>query len=438
MSLAEQSGKAPRWKRLIRARWVGVLAIRSLGIAALFGFEITIASSLEVAEYGVFSFSLAIAVVLSRLASLGWLNGTTRLVSAFLSSTRYSLLRGSLIVSHLATGLGLIAAAAVLALVAPRFDILSAHAVLTTVLPLIAALGILELHRYTLRGLDAADLGELLPVLLLPTLAAAAVWSLSIRDSGSAIHAYTLIVFGLIVLSTILVVYRLPAQVWACKAQFRVRVWTLATLPMLVGSASDEISARMAVLVLGSLGNETDAGLFQAAARLSLMTIFFLRVITSVAAARISALFHEGRWDALRASYWRLCALSFAGALPFFLLFWIFPEYVLSWFGPGFEGAVPILRLLSLGYLASAAAGPCATALMMIGRERVYGVLACASLLVYGLASYVLASRYGGIGAAVAASSVLVLNNGLYVAVFYWATSPGRMPSDAPTHTAHP
>lgn len=426
MRPVEPSTEGARWMRRLRSRWVGVLIIRSLGIVAIFAFEITLASSLGVAGYGAFSFSLAIAVVFSRLASLGWLNVITRLASAFMSTMSLALLKGSLIAAHLATGLGIAVAAAALGIAAVSFDFLSVRDAYTIILPLVAALAFLELHRFLLRGLNAGDIGELFSFLLLPAVAAASVWCLSIWEAGPALHVYVVIVVGLVLLSTASIVRRLPVQFWASKAEFRVREWSLAAFAMLLGNASDEISARMAVLVLGGLGNETDAGLYQAAARLSLMTLFILRVLTPVAAPKISVLYHAGRWDELRAIYWRLSGLSFVGALPFVLLFWIFPQWVLSLFGSGFEEAAPILRLLSLGYLASAAAGPCATALMMIGRERIYGALACASVLLNGVGCYALALTFGGIGAAVATAMAIVLNNGLCVAVFYWATSPRR------------
>ena len=432
MQPAKPNPKGARWMRRIRSRWVSVFIIRCLGIVAIFSLEITLASSLGVAGYGTFSFLLAIVVVVSRLASLGWLNVITRLASVFLDTMNVGLLKGSLIAAHVATGLGIAVAATVLAITAINFDFLSVRDVYTIILPLAAALALLELNRFTLRGLNAGDVGELFPFLLLPAVAAAAVWILPIREAGPALQVYTVVVVGLVLLATVSIIRRLPDQFWACKAEFRVREWTLVAFAMLIGNASDEISVRMAVLVLGSLGNETDAGLYQAAARLSLMTIFILRVLTPVAAPKISMLFHAGRLIELRAIYWRLSGLSFAGALPFVLLFWIFPQWILSWFGPGFEEAAPILRVLSLGYLASAAAGPCATALMMIGRERVYGVLAFASVLVNSVGCYTLALTFGGVGAAVATATVIVLNNGLCVAVFYWATSPRRKDAQPP------
>src|SRR3546814_876323 len=85
--------------RAISGRGGRVLAVRCLGIAALFGFEVALARSLGVTGYGAFSFGLALAGLASRLGPLGWLSTSTRLVSSYVSLGKDGLLKGSLIVA---------------------------------------------------------------------------------------------------------------------------------------------------------------------------------------------------------------------------------------------------------------------------------------------------------------------------------------------------
>lgn len=426
MTTADLDIQRPWWLRRMNSRLIGVLTVRVLGILALFAFEITVASSLGVAGYGAFSFLLATAILVSRFASLGWLNALTRLMSVYASSGKLRLLKGSVITAYATTSIGLCLSAAALGVASYSLGFFTGYEAFALILPLTAALGILELHRYALRGLDAGDIGELYPFLLLPASAAAVIWLVSVDDPQTALLIYIAVVSALVLMSIASILRRLPSGFWASGSEYRLRPWTLAALAMLVGSVGAELSARMGVLVLGGLGMDSDAGLFQAAARLALMTVFFLRVLTPVSAPRISVLFHDGRWEELRSMYWRQCGLSFAGALPFAVLFWVFPEYVLSLFGAGFENAAPILRVLSVGYLISAAAGPCGTALMMIGRERIYGVLTTISVLVTGVGCYLLAQQYGGAGAAVATTIGLVTTNALCLAVFCRAISASQ------------
>src|SRR3546814_8314918 len=105
-------------------QWRGgrVPAVRCLGIAALFGFEVALARSLGVTGYGAFSFGLALAGLASRLGPLGWLSPSTRLVSSYVSLGKDGLLKGSLLVAHAATAVGLAAALPLLLVPSPTSE----------------------------------------------------------------------------------------------------------------------------------------------------------------------------------------------------------------------------------------------------------------------------------------------------------------------------
>lgn len=412
--------------RLGTGRSARVLAVRCLGIGALFAFEIALARSLGVAGYGAFSFALVLAVLASRLAPLGWLNTSTRLVSAYVSLGRAGLLKGSLILAYAASAAGLLLAVAILAAVVTWTGSGDGAGMLAYLLPMAVALALLELHRHVLRGLHAGDLGEALVILLLPAIAAGIVWGFAIGDVATAAFAYAATAFALVVLSGVSMARRLPAALWREKAEFQTRTWSLAAFALLLGSASSELATRTSVVLLGVLADEQDVALYYAAARLALMNVFFLRALTTVAAPRFSELHSAGRPAELRALFLRQCILSLAGGLPVFLVLTLFPHLVLGLFGPAFIAGDSALRILSIGYIVSAAAGPCGTALMMIGRERAYAVITFAAFAVGALANFVLIQMLGALGAAIATACVLVFNNALYLAVFLRATRPAQ------------
>jgi O-antigen/teichoic acid export membrane protein len=408
--------------RIASGRAGRVLAVRCFGIAALFGFEVALARSLGISGYGAFSFGLALAGLVSRLAPLGWLSTSTRLVSSYVSLGKDSLLKGALIVAYAATALGLISALLLLVVASSGADLSTSSEVLPYVVAVAAALAFLELHRHILRGLHAGDLGEALVILLLPALVTAVVWTIGVRDARTAGYLYAATSCGLVLLSSVAIGRRLPAPMWKSKAEFRTRAWSLAALAILLGSASSEVLTRTSVILLGVLGDDQDVALYHAAARLALMNVFVLRALTSVAAPHFSELYSAGRFAELRAMFRRQCLLSFAGGVPIFVFLWTFPDFVLGMFGPEFAVSETTLRVLSIGYLASAAAGPCGTALMMIGRERAYAGITFTALVVGVAANYILIQQLGALGAAVATAGVLVFNNALYLAVFSRAT----------------
>jgi O-antigen/teichoic acid export membrane protein len=410
--------------RMASGRSGRVLAVRCLGIAALFGFEIALARSLGVSGYGAFSFGLALAGLASRLAPLGWLSTSTRLVSSYASLGKDGLLKGSLILAYAATVVGLAVALPLLILATPDADPSASSVVLPYVVAVAVTLAFLELHRHILRGLHAGDLGEALVILLLPALVTAAVWAFGIRDVRTAGYVYAATGCGLVLVSSVAIAHRLPAPMWKSKAEFRTRAWSLAAVAILLGSASSEVLTRTSVILLGVVGDDQDVALYHAAARLALLNVFVLRALTPVAAPHFSELYSAGRFAELRAMFRRQCLLSFAGAVPIFIVLSVFPGFVLGLFGPAFVASETTLRVLSIGYLASAAAGPCGTALMMVGRERAYAGITFATLLVGASANYVLIQQMGALGAALATAGVLVFNNALYLTVFLRATRP--------------
>ena len=414
--------------RVVKGRSVRVLLVRSCGALALFGFEIALARWLGVVGYGTFSFAIAVATVVSRLAPLGWLNASTRLVSTYISAERIGLLKGSLVLCHVATACGLaLSALALLVLAHLSAELSTVGPILGSLLPLGLGVTLLELHRYVLRGLHAGDIGEGLCVFLLPVLVVSVIWIFGLREPDSAIWAYSSVCILLFLFSSVYIGWRLPASIWTTAAEFRGREWSKIAFAMLLGVVSDELVVRTAVIVLGSMSTEQELGLYQAAARLSLMNVFVLRALTPVAAPRVSVLYQEDRLPELRKKYRRLCVLSLFGALPFFICFMAIPRAVLGLFGPDFVGADWILRVLSIGYLVSATAGPCATALMMIGKEKIYSALAVTALFLNIVGNYVLVQYAGGLGAAIATATVVVGSNLIYVTIFFCATRVRRI-----------
>ncbi|MET3594566.1 O-antigen/teichoic acid export membrane protein [Mesorhizobium shonense] len=420
----ESSDASAASRRKLSGRILRVLFVRSAGVAALFALEIVLARSLGAADYGAFNVALAIATVAARLAPMGWLNASTRLLSAYTNAQQFGLIKGVLLQAYATTIAGL--AVFLGALGFARFmwpgtpdNIVPAYMAL-----LATAVTLLELHRYLLRGFHAGDLGEALPTLMLPVGVIGLVLALGLHDPGRAVVYYGAICVPLLAISAVAVAKFTPPATWKTAAEWRVGEWAFAAAAMLVGSLSDELVSRTAVLILGFTGDNHGAGLYQAASRLALMNVFMLRIITPVAAPWISVMFNDGRLEELRTSYLRLCLLSLAGALPLAVAFWAVPTLVLGWFGNEFVGAAAILRLLGLGYLISAAAGPCATALMMVDKERTYSKLALGFAAFNFVATFILSALYGADGAAVATAATLIAANITYFICFWRTIKP--------------
>lgn len=408
-----------------------VFAVRCLGVASLLALEATLGRKLGVTGFGAFAFLLAIATAVSHLAPLGWQNASTRLVRTHMDANEAALVKGGLIAAHGATFIGLFAAGLILAAVFLPGGHVDRIAVLKLGLPLGIGLAVVELHRYILRGQHASALGEALPLLLLPLGVLGAIWTLELDSVETVVGAYVGVCGLILVLSTARIAARLPPGTARARPVYRVRQWTAMATAMLVGMASDEVIARAAILVLGAVGTTEAAGLYQAATRLALMTVFVLRVVSAASAPRMAELYHAGDFAKIRSVYARACLVSSVCAAPFLLIFVLLPERALGLFGPGFAEAAPLLRVLAIGYFVSAATGPCATGLMMIGREKVYGTVAAVGAVLEVAVLLVVVPAFGAVGAAVAAALTIAFVNLCYAGAMLQATRPRRSPTAA-------
>jgi O-antigen/teichoic acid export membrane protein len=82
-------------------------------------------------------------------------------------------------------------------------------------------------------------------------------------------------------------------------------------------------------------------------------------------------------------------------------------EPLLTWFGPGYEAGVPALRILLIGQLIAASAGSQLYIMTMTGQERNAAVLLISCATANALASAILISLFGLIGAANATAATL-------------------------------
>ena len=105
---------------------------------------------------------------------------------------------------------------------------------------------------------------------------------------------------------------------------------------------------------------------------------------------------------------WTLAASSFIGVVLFVLA-----EELFAWFGPGYEGGVPALRILLVGQMIAAAGGSQLHVMMMTGHERSAAVLLVACTIGNLVASAgLISSSYQNFVALVAVVLILMFRSG--------------------------
>jgi PST family polysaccharide transporter len=175
---------------------------------------------------------------------------------------------------------------------------------------------------------------------------------------------------------------------------------------LFVNSAAITLYTAGTVFLLGFVASNAQLAVFSAAERVVRAALRSLTPVTSAAFPRVSYLVEHGRDDrAQRLSVIALGALGAFGVLAGAAIFVLAPWIVDVLFGPGFEDAAGIMRVLSLLLPLVAIAGSLAGMwLLPRGHDRAFVRITIAA----ALASLVLVLAVGAAAGALGAAWVLV------------------------------
>ncbi|MAM58879.1 MAG: hypothetical protein CMN25_16290 [Salinicola sp.] len=175
----------------------------------------------------------------------------------------------------------------------------------------------------------------------------------------------------------------------------------------------------VAMLIAGALLSHADLGLFKSAERVGMVISFILLVINAVFPPRFAQLFHRGEHEALGRLARQSSMVAAGMATPLAIVCFLFPEWVLGWFGAEFREAASLLRIVVIGHLVNVSFGSVGFLLTMTGREKVMRNISLVCSALGLLAFVVLIPLWGAVGAAISLAMVLGMQN-LVAACFVW------------------
>jgi len=182
-------------------------------------------------------------------------------------------------------------------------------------------------------------------------------------------------------------------------------------LPLLVVTFSGMIMTNADTIVLGALLNTKDVGLYSVAARLALLTSFFLQVSNAAISPKLAALYESGQIKELEKMVQQVTkGLGIIGILPF-IIYLILGKYILNIWGLEFIGAYWILLILSLGQFVNLATGAVGLILIMTGHERIHERISLFAVCLTLFLVYILTLKFGAIGTAIAVATTIIFEN---------------------------
>lgn len=384
--------------------------------ASRFVLGIILARSLGADGLGLFSLGLAVALALGAISRLGLLSAMERFLPPAIHQGNEVRIWGTLQV-----GMGLSAAAsifvAILLLVTASFvavNLLDEPAVapflrlISVSVPLMSVGRVLLASVRSFQRMEYHVYAEDLTFSISRFVFTITFLALGFGVAG-AMAAYALAWVLEIAVLLILLNHMFSLRRPLNPARRDVREILAYSAPLCLTTVIVRLGDSLEVFMLGLFSSLTSIGLFTAAARIQSVG-GVLRTSTSRAARPIISELHQrGDHIQLERIYQAVTRWSISFLLPYSLTTILFAAPLLAIFGEDFETGTPVLIILSIGAMFSAATGVTSSMIVMTGHSRLSLVNTVVSLSLAFIASLLLIPKWGLIGAALAA----VLSGGI-------------------------
>lgn len=179
------------------------------------------------------------------------------------------------------------------------------------------------------------------------------------------------------------------------------------------------VNSRMDLLILGSLKNSTDVGVYAVVVRVAGLVTLITATVSTIISPRISAYFHNREHERLQRLLGASAQRTFLLCLPLALVLILAGGPLLGLaFGGEFTRGWAALAILAFAQLLNVMCGPVGVTLYMTGHESIANRIFTASAVLNVILNFALIPRFGIVGAAVATSiSLIAWNLGLWVVV---------------------
>lgn len=398
------------------------LGIRACGLLSGFLLAVVLARKMGPAEYGTYTYALALISLLAVPAMSGLPTLVVRETARAEAGAEWAVMRGVWRWSSLLTASFSVVLAALVLAVARLFSDHFSSEQLDTVycgLLLVPMIALGNLRGAALRGLRRVLSGQLPEIVLQPALLLALVLTgLWVLPAGFLTAAR---VMCLHVVAAALAFGIGAWALWRARPDplragtayvYKSRAWLAATMPLALVASAQLINTRTDLVVLGLFSDPEDVGLYRVAAHGATLVAFGLSAINMVAAPRFTRLHVEGDAENLELFARQSARIAVLTATPIAAAFVLFGGSILSWiFGDRYAAAYAPLAILTIGQIVNASVGSVGFLLNMTGHERdtargvMAGALANVSL------ALLLVPRFGMHGAAIATATSLVVWN---------------------------
>ncbi|MDC0357743.1 flippase [Oligoflexia bacterium] len=393
-------------------------ALNIIGLGLGFGLQILLARLMGVAHYGAYVYVLSWMSILVLFATFGLDYASLRFIPLYHAKADWAALSGLLRKSFIytfiiSTVVGILTALCVWTYVSRQGGLFYVFLLGALLLPIWS---LANLRQATLRALKQIAYARFPDMVVRPLVLALLVgllwWGTQAQITATfGMAAHVIAVFTAFLVSTYFLKKILPTQVSEHEPQEHARLWLTTAAALMFVSGMHIVLNEIDKIMLGLMIDVDAVGVYSIAARISVLMLFGLQSINTIAAPMISELYASKSIDEFQKFVSKVAKWIAVVSLPMLLIIIFFGQFILGLFGEAFQIAYVPLLLLALGQLVNMSVGPVGFLLTMTGNEKVQLRILIVTLIV-NIALNLPAIYYFGInGAAFATSFSIALRN---------------------------
>lgn len=208
-----------------------------------------------------------------------------------------------------------------------------------------------------------------------------------------------------------ILVFLFPIRSMSSGPNYNFKSLLSISYPMMFSAAFLFLSNWTDIFMLGAMVSKSDVGVYNAAYKLAILALIVINAVNTVLAPKISELYSSNNLEGIKREVQSATRLITYTTVPIVAVLIMFRTPLLAFFGEEFVSGGNVLIIVSVGLLFNAMSGSVAQVLNMTQHQQTLKRITLVSVVVNIVFNYVLISRMGFVGAAVASLlSNVVLN----------------------------
>ncbi len=405
-------------KSLIKAA-TGTFGVQIASVGLTFLTSLVLARLLETKGFGIFTYAMAWATLLSIPATLGLDKLLIRQVSVFSVSSDWGLLKGILSWANgfvLLVSLGLAAFAAIVAwLVYHSSSPLTVWSIWVALISLpINSLRCIRVG--AMQGFNKIVLAMFPELLISPilVLGALSIWQWMQGQDNSVLWILGIRIVAItisFILGAIWLYQAVPQQVKKADAEYQPLIWFKSSLPFMFLGVTEIINTQGDILMLGAIKGVEVVGVYGVVSKISIVVIFIQGAVNSVLAPIIASFYVENKVKQLQQLVAKSTQIVLLFSLAISIILILFGKFILSFFGSDFVIGYESLIILIFGQFINAALGPVGLLLNMTGYEKLTAISLGGSVILNIFLNALLIPIFSINGAAIATATSIIAAN---------------------------